>query len=393
MAGMRQRLEEDEDTRPFLGYFDKYERQKEKWAYCYRAGCGLNTNMYVEAFFKKLKYSYMKGKKLRRVDECLHILLRLSRDVAFERLRRKFKGNNTFKQSEIHRAHRLSDEMSGDWLQENVTEVIPGTTWRFNDNACNGCELACVRCHYCVHEFKCTCYDNRIKTNMCKHIHAVVKVFCIEGVPRSNEENARIVQDEIEAICNTNDECNVGKQVEKIDMRNPIAMNISHLLDCFSNTDPVPDAVIQGGLKFLEVLRREMPRDTEGNEEIVEEAEDDLDIDEPQEASGAVIPVTPKTPRPTRAAKTPLRTPKTPRHMITPQVQSPGTPKRVSPQRRLFHSVKKKPLKKKQNLHKPTFHQEGAFIANFSMGEGLEFVTVHNEFDHSYTRNNVDDNY
>jgi len=48
----------------------------------YRKETGLNTNMYMESMFKKLKYSYMNGRKIRRVDECLHILLRMTRDIA-----------------------------------------------------------------------------------------------------------------------------------------------------------------------------------------------------------------------------------------------------------------------------------------------------------------------
>lgn len=92
LEGFRNMLQEDPDTEPFLPYFESYVKTKEKWAYCYRLGLGLNTNMFMEAMFKKLKYSYMKGKKLRRVDECLSILMRYARDIAFERLRRVCKG-------------------------------------------------------------------------------------------------------------------------------------------------------------------------------------------------------------------------------------------------------------------------------------------------------------
>lgn len=96
LIGMRNMLAEDEDTRPFLDYFDRYVKSKEKWANCYRKGRGLNVNMFMESLFKKLKYSYMKGKNVRRVDECLHILLRLTRDIAFERLIRLCKGNDSY---------------------------------------------------------------------------------------------------------------------------------------------------------------------------------------------------------------------------------------------------------------------------------------------------------
>ena len=32
------------------------------WAYCYRVGLGINTNMIVEAFHRVFKYNYLKGK-------------------------------------------------------------------------------------------------------------------------------------------------------------------------------------------------------------------------------------------------------------------------------------------------------------------------------------------
>ena len=34
---------------------------KEKWAYCYRAGEGINTNMFVESLHKNFKYNYLHG--------------------------------------------------------------------------------------------------------------------------------------------------------------------------------------------------------------------------------------------------------------------------------------------------------------------------------------------
>lgn len=38
----------------------------------------VNTNMYVEAFHRVLKYVYLKGKVNKRLDKCLGILLNLN---------------------------------------------------------------------------------------------------------------------------------------------------------------------------------------------------------------------------------------------------------------------------------------------------------------------------
>ena len=49
----------------------------------------INTNMYVEAFHRVLKYVYMKGKVNKRLDN--GVLLKLARDKGFDRLMRKVK--------------------------------------------------------------------------------------------------------------------------------------------------------------------------------------------------------------------------------------------------------------------------------------------------------------
>ena len=47
----------------FYSYFQaEWSDKKETWAYCYRRGMGINTNMVVEAIHRVLKYAYLKGK-------------------------------------------------------------------------------------------------------------------------------------------------------------------------------------------------------------------------------------------------------------------------------------------------------------------------------------------
>ena len=54
----------------------------------------------------------MQGRVNRRVDKCLHVLLRLARDKAFDRLVKLEKGKSTSRLSVIHARHKASLELS-----------------------------------------------------------------------------------------------------------------------------------------------------------------------------------------------------------------------------------------------------------------------------------------
>jgi hypothetical protein len=44
----------------FCQYFqNEWLGREEWWAYCYRTGLGINTNMMVEAFHRVFKYNYI----------------------------------------------------------------------------------------------------------------------------------------------------------------------------------------------------------------------------------------------------------------------------------------------------------------------------------------------
>ena len=168
LLGMPEMLKADEDTKEFGEYFEaEYTRHPEPRAFCYRVGLGIDTNMFLEAMQKKLKYTYMKGKQIRREDECIGILMTFTRDVAFQRLTRKCKGNDSSRQSVIKDRHRTSVK---EITESMVSVVKPGCSWcvksstslvnhqydvtRDLGNECLGCELSCMACHICVHMYK-----------------------------------------------------------------------------------------------------------------------------------------------------------------------------------------------------------------------------------------------
>lgn len=70
-----EQLTKSEATLKFAKYFiTHYAHTKEQWATCYRIDASVNTNMYVEAFHRVLKYVYLKGRVNKRLDKCLHVL-------------------------------------------------------------------------------------------------------------------------------------------------------------------------------------------------------------------------------------------------------------------------------------------------------------------------------
>ncbi len=84
----------DSDTEIFGKYFQTYYSTRcEQWAYCFRIGTPVNTNMSIEAFHRLLKVVYLQGKHNRRLDQLLSVLLRIARDKVFERMTKTEKGN------------------------------------------------------------------------------------------------------------------------------------------------------------------------------------------------------------------------------------------------------------------------------------------------------------
>lgn len=86
-------LSDSPATINFCKYFSTYYvKRMEEWAVCFRKSANINTNMYVESFHRTLKYVYMKGRVNKRIDNLIHILMKVSRDKAFERLCKLEKG-------------------------------------------------------------------------------------------------------------------------------------------------------------------------------------------------------------------------------------------------------------------------------------------------------------
>jgi len=174
----------DTETEDFGKYFKMmYSCRVEKWAYFNRKHIGINTNMYLEALHKTIKYSYLDGKKCKRLDLSINALMSLVRDKSFERIIKIAKQKKTFKINQIIAAHKKSSEVTpnmiseidGYWLVNSTTNNNVHYKVEKTNFSCSECVLSCVECQICVHTYKCSCMNNVIYFNICKHIHACAK--------------------------------------------------------------------------------------------------------------------------------------------------------------------------------------------------------------------------
>ena len=106
-------LKQSSLTASFAKYFEThYVSKKEQWAACYGRDASINTNMYVEAFHRVLKYVYLKGRVNKRLDRFIYILLKLARDKGFEWLIKFKKEKHTERLRIIGARHKSSMKLS-----------------------------------------------------------------------------------------------------------------------------------------------------------------------------------------------------------------------------------------------------------------------------------------
>ena len=111
LSGFMKQLE-NPGTNELLVYFQtRWVTNARQWAYCYRLGLGITTNMFTEAFHPVFKYDYLGGEYNKKVDVCLVNILKFSRDQAFGCLIKLTKGKNSPKIQLIHARHKTNTAM------------------------------------------------------------------------------------------------------------------------------------------------------------------------------------------------------------------------------------------------------------------------------------------
>ena len=169
----------------FHAYFTTYycSRLKE-WATCYRKGCVVNTNMFVESFHRTLKIVSLNHKKNRRIDMLLITLIKVARSKAFEHFKKQEYEKVTHRISEIMKRHNVATNLS----PNTITEVTPDKEWKVTSSSdrneqysvvkhdesdqCS-CKILCRVCCICPHTYTCECMDALVHATVCKHQHLV----------------------------------------------------------------------------------------------------------------------------------------------------------------------------------------------------------------------------
>lgn len=169
---------DDPETKEFAKYFiDHYSGNYDCWAYSCRLHSGINTNMHLERMHRTIKYIYLKGKNVKRLDKAVSAIMRFVRDKLFERLIVINKGKLCSKIKDLrsrHKASLLLDSNSVIILPDGwqVLSERSNETYMIQElNQTCTCQLICSECNICLHRYSCSCIDSSIKFNMCKHIH------------------------------------------------------------------------------------------------------------------------------------------------------------------------------------------------------------------------------
>lgn len=171
----------DASLAEFGQYFEtSYAKRCEQWAYCYRIGTPVNTNMTIESFHRLLKVVYLESKHNRRIDQLLSVLFKIARDKEFERLIKHEKGKMTHRISEMNKRHRAAITLedihnNSETIWQVPSQSLGGSTQYTVQRILQQCDckIRCSECRVCMHLYSCSCVDYAIHNTACKHIHAV----------------------------------------------------------------------------------------------------------------------------------------------------------------------------------------------------------------------------
>ncbi|RZF41115.1 hypothetical protein LSTR_LSTR002747 [Laodelphax striatellus] len=177
-------LKENSQTQMFGTYFeDNYLHRVRLWAGCYdKKSVGVNEHLNLDAIYNDLlAVCNSKGKFAKLLEKTLQGLLKIVRD------RQYFRTSKITRQAqELHQHHSVSMNIDLDAIQcmENRKWKVKSETSKLiflvtrKTYECNArCPLICDSCKMCAHMFECTCKVYNFDRTMCKHIHAVGRLF------------------------------------------------------------------------------------------------------------------------------------------------------------------------------------------------------------------------
>ncbi|GFT01499.1 uncharacterized protein TNCV_270061 [Trichonephila clavipes] len=167
--------------------------------------------MHIESMHRTIKHVYLHGEEVKRLDKALFSLMKFVRDRVFDRLISLEKGKISSKISQLKKRHKVGQSLTSLCIENNEDEWSVSSTRgkdiyivKRNFTCSKECTLMCRECNHCLHNFTCTCIDNAVQWNMCKHIHFI----CSKNLNKINstilEERPSLdshVTDEERIIC------------------------------------------------------------------------------------------------------------------------------------------------------------------------------------------------
>lgn len=162
--------------------------------------------MYLESVHKTFKYSYLKGKKNKRLDRCITELIKFTRDNVFKRLHKLSKNKCSLKEDCIVRSHlkgtqinksQITFTSTSSWLVQSSKDNEVSYRVLKTKDTCDDidCKLKCRQCDVCTHIYTCECPDHVVRCNICKHIHACILANQTNLTPKKNDKVIPICDD------------------------------------------------------------------------------------------------------------------------------------------------------------------------------------------------------
>lgn len=209
---------------------------------------------------KTIKYFYLDGKTVKRLDKGITAVLKYTRDKIVNRLIKITKGVNNCHIQDIHKRHRvaltskmeITNENNHTWIVQ--TENGKYQVSRNEKTSDENCKLTCSFCKICIHDFECTCADFYIRGTICKHIHFIklnVQNIEVDNKEMEDESEFRINPCVEETVLNLKTLSNYGLTENKKNVSHEIKKACTQLLE-------IPDSVYENNetgpqiLKFLQ---------------------------------------------------------------------------------------------------------------------------------------------
>ena len=197
-------------------------------------------------------------------------LLKYNRDKTFDRLIKLHKGKCTQKLKQIHDRHitskripftNIKETEDGKWeIQSEDGKKIYNVTLQNKECQERNCQLRCIECATCTHQFSCTCVDHMLYATICKHVHLLQQFRFRQSKANDNNEETHFQEEEdiernqelsfLVATVKDQDTTNFER------LKQSAQKTLSELDDLVSNAESRDSEAVRDLVKGLNILKR-----------------------------------------------------------------------------------------------------------------------------------------